>query len=165
MANRTFASRIGLIAVSFAAAAALLISAGTADAKCTRLASSVNDYGKIGPANDAKTLLDKQIADNMAKRGVAKYSVGKKDVTCELFLDFGVFDEYTCKAAATVCWGGETASGAVEAKAKTGEPIATGSVKKEPITAKKKPAAAAPAEGTGTAPLQATPPVAKKDPA
>ncbi len=156
------AHRKSLIAVSFAAAAALLISAGTADAKCTRLASSVNDYGKIGPTNDAKTLLDKQIADNMAKRGVKTYSVGKKDVTCELFLDFGVFDEYTCKAAATVCWGGETASGAVEAKA--GEPITTGSVKKEPIAAKKKPAAEAPTEGTGAAPLAPTP-VKKKDPA
>ena len=61
------AKRTSLIVISVAAVAALFC-AGTADAKCTRLASSVNDYGKVGPTNDAKTLLDKQIADNMAKR-------------------------------------------------------------------------------------------------
>ncbi len=162
------AKRTSLIAISVAATAALLFCAGTADAKCTRLASSVNDYGKVGPTNDAKTLLDKQIADNMAKRGVKTYSVGKKDVTCELFLDFGVFDEYTCKAAATVCWGGETAAGAVEAKAATGAPITTGATAKEPAPAKKatatKKSPAAPAADTDTAPLQA-PPAKKKDPA
>ena len=104
--------RKNLIAVSIAATALLALTV-TADAKCTKLASSVNDYGKVGPAKDAQALLDKQIAENMAKRGVKTYNTGKKEVTCELFLDFGVFDEYTCKAAATVCWneGGGTAPG------------------------------------------------------
>ena len=112
------------------AAASLMATSMTADAACTRLASSVNDYGKVGPAKDAQALLDKQIADNMAKRGVKKYNVGKKEVTCELFLDFGVFDEYTCKAAATICWGeGGAAAPAVEASA-GGAPITTGSTAK-----------------------------------
>ncbi|HRD78735.1 MAG TPA: hypothetical protein PK264_22810, partial [Hyphomicrobiaceae bacterium] len=92
---------------SLLAAAAMLLVAGTApaDAKCTKLAFSVNDYGKDGPIRDAKSLLDKHIADHMAKMGVKKYTVGKKDVSCELFLDFGFFDEHTCKATALVCWG------------------------------------------------------------
>ena len=136
------AFRAHLIAAPFATAALLAMTIA-ADAKCTKLASSVNDYGKVGPAKDAQALLDKQIAENMAKRGVTKYNVGKKDVTCELFLDFGVFDEYTCKAAATICWGeGGAAAPAVEAS--TGAPVTTGSTAKEPA-AKKETAPAAPA--------------------
>ena len=77
-----------------------------ADAACTRLAFSVNDYGKDGPTKDAKNLLDTYIAKWTAERGIGKYTTGKKDVTCELFLDFGLFDEYTCKASASVCWEG-----------------------------------------------------------
>ncbi|MGE5513240.1 MAG: hypothetical protein ACM31O_18575 [Bacteroidota bacterium] len=83
---------------------ALVALAGAAEAKCTRLAFSVNDYGKDGPAKDAQELLDKHIATWAKERGIAKYTTGKKDVTCELFLDFGLFDEHTCKAEATVCW-------------------------------------------------------------
>lgn len=75
-----------------------------AEAKCTRLAFSVNDYGKVGPTNDAKQLLDKYISEWTAERGITNYTTGKKDVTCELFLDFIVFDEYTCRAEANVCW-------------------------------------------------------------
>ena len=88
--------------------AALLACAGSlsAHAACQRLAFSVNDYGKEGPANDAKKLLDKYIAEWTAKNGIENYRVGKKDVTCELYLDVGFFDEYTCKAAATFCWNG-----------------------------------------------------------
>lgn len=97
-----------------AAAAALLVTslglAGPADAACTRLGYSVNDYGKDGPIRDAKALLDKHIAGEMAKRGVKGYRTGKKTVTCKLFLDFGFFDEHTCKAEATVCWGGGAAT-------------------------------------------------------
>lgn len=97
------------------------IAAGSADAACTRLAFSVNDYGKVGPTKDAKDLLDKYIAKWTAERGIAKYTTGKKDVTCELFLDVGLFDEYTCKAAASVCWPGsnvpaDAAAAAAEAK-------------------------------------------------
>ena len=88
----------GLIAFSLA-------SVSSADAKCTRLAFSVNDYGKTGPAADAKKLLDKYIADWTAKRSIRGYRVGPKSVKCKLFLDFGFFDEYTCRAEATVCWG------------------------------------------------------------
>jgi hypothetical protein len=88
------------------AAGLLAITASAADAACTRLAFSVNDYGKEGPTRDAKALLDKYIAQWTAERGIKKYRVGKKDVTCELFLDFIVFDEHTCRAEASVCWDG-----------------------------------------------------------
>jgi hypothetical protein len=95
-----------------ATAAALLLAAGSfapAEAACTRLAFSVNDYGKDGPTKDAKELLDKYIAQWTAERGIKKYTTGKKTVSCELFLDFIVFDEHTCKAEATVCWSGPPA--------------------------------------------------------
>ncbi len=75
-----------------------------AQAKCTRLAFSVNDYGKKGPTEDAKKLLDKYIKDWTSERGIKNYTTGKKDVKCELFLDVIVFDEYTCRAEASVCW-------------------------------------------------------------
>lgn len=90
--------------------AAVLVSAtffmatSPAEAKCTRLAFSVNDYGKEGPTKDAKDLLDKYISKWTAEKGISNYRTGKKDVTCELFLDFIVFDEYTCRAEASVCW-------------------------------------------------------------
>jgi hypothetical protein len=77
-----------------------------AEAKCTRLGFSVNDYGKDGPTKDAKSLLDKYVAKWAVDNGVKNYTIGKKTVTCELFLDFGVFDEHTCRAEAPVCWGG-----------------------------------------------------------
>jgi hypothetical protein len=88
-----------------ALALAAMAVATTADAKCTRLGFSVNDYGKDGPTKDAKDLLDKYVAKWAADNGVKKYTTGKKDVKCELFLDFVVFDEHTCRAEATVCWG------------------------------------------------------------
>ena len=88
---------------AFAIIATLAVT-GTADARCARLAFSVNDYGKDGPTKDAKSLLDKHVQSWTAARGISKYTVGKKDVSCELFLDFGFFDEHTCKASATVCW-------------------------------------------------------------
>ena len=81
------------------------VMATPAAAKCQRLAYSVNDYGKEGPTNDAKKLLDKYIADWTKGQGIAKYTVGKKDVKCDLFLNFIVFDEHTCQASALVCWG------------------------------------------------------------
>jgi hypothetical protein len=95
---------------ALAAGAAMIGAAMTgvatpADAKCQRLAYSVNDYGKEGPTNDAKKLLDKYIADWTKGQGIAKYTVGKKDVKCDLFLNFIVFDEHTCQASALVCWG------------------------------------------------------------
>lgn len=98
-----------------------------AEAACTRLGFTVNDYGKDGPTRDAKNLLDKHIAKKMAERGVTKYNVGKKDVKCELFLDFVVFDEYTCTAEASVCWD----------QAAVTEPAAAKAAAKEPAESKK----------------------------
>ena len=91
---------------AIATAVMATFAADVASAACTRLAFSVNDYGKVGPANDAKRLLDPYIKKWANDRGIKTYTVGTKDVSCELFLDFIVFDEYTCKAAATVCWNG-----------------------------------------------------------
>jgi hypothetical protein len=71
---------------------------------CKDLAFSVNDYGKEGPTRDAQALLDKHIEQWAKDEGIKKYKVGKKNVNCELYLDVGLFDEYTCKATANVCW-------------------------------------------------------------
>ena len=83
---------------------ALAIVSSEASAECKRLGFSVNDYGKDGPARDAKRLLDDYMKRWAAERGIRKYRVGNNTVTCELFLDFGFFDEHTCKASATFCW-------------------------------------------------------------
>lgn len=93
---------LGLAAASVALAVGSV--AAPAAAKCTKIGFSVNDYGKDGPTRDAKDLLDKYIAKWAADNKIAKYNVGKKDVSCELFLNFIVFDEHTCKAEATVCY-------------------------------------------------------------
>jgi hypothetical protein len=91
------------LALASALAAAALIPS-SAEARCTRLAFSVNDYGKAGPTKDAEALLDKYIADWTKAKGIASYTVGKRDVSCELFLNLIVVDEHTCKASALVCW-------------------------------------------------------------
>lgn len=100
---RTFATTASLAAMT---AAILAGAVQPAYAACTRLAFSVNDYGKDGPTQDAKKLLDTYIAKWAAERGIKAYRTGKKDVSCELFLNLIVFDEHTCKAEATVCWDG-----------------------------------------------------------
>jgi len=111
------------LAAGTAMIGAVMTGAATpADAKCQRLAYSVNDYGKEGPTNDAKKLLDKYIADWTKGQGIAKYTVGKKDVKCDLFLNFIVFDEHTCQASALVCWGDGT--GAPPSPAATPPPAA-----------------------------------------
>ncbi|HMN36653.1 MAG TPA: hypothetical protein PKD49_02940 [Hyphomicrobium sp.] len=140
------------LSLTCAAVAALSFSfAEDASAACTRLGFSVNDYGKEGPARDAKQLLDKYIAKWAGENGIAKYTTGKKDVTCELFLDFIVFDEYTCRAEASVCWEGAPVKSAAQsseldanaapaakpkpakaAAAKTPSHVETGSVDKSP---------------------------------
>ncbi len=71
-----------------------------------RFSFLVNDYGKDGPTKDAKDLLDKYIAEWMKGQNISKWTVGKKEVKCELFLDFVVFDEHTCTAMASACWDG-----------------------------------------------------------
>lgn len=94
----------------FLICAAVVMSLGltsAAQAKCTRLAFSVNDYGKEGPKRDAKRLLDGYIAKWAAKNGVKKYRTGKKSVSCKLYLDLILFDEHTCRAEADVCWRGK----------------------------------------------------------
>ena len=101
--------------VMLAAVAAASIAATPAMAACQRLAFSVNDYGKDGPTKDAKDLLDKYIVTWTKEKGIAKYTVGKKDVKCELFLNFIVFDEHTCQASALVCWGGSEGAPATPA--------------------------------------------------
>ena len=90
------------------AALILALMSSTSWAACQRLGFSVNDYGKKGPTEDAKRMLDDYIAAWTKERGIKKYRTGKKTVTCELFLDVGFFDEYTCKAAATFCWKGRS---------------------------------------------------------
>jgi hypothetical protein len=113
------------------AAAAALTATSTlpAQAKCTRLGFSVNDYGKDGPTADAQKLLDKYIASWTAERGIAKYKTGKKNVQCDLFLDFIVFDEHTCRAEADVCWSDGSSTKAAAGK-NDAAAITTGSVKK-----------------------------------
>lgn len=107
-------------ALAAAVLGALSIGASSAEARCTTLAFSVNDYGKDGPTKDAKELLDKYIAKWTKDNNVTNYTVGKKDVSCELFLNFIVFDEHTCKATALVCWPGE--GGPAPAAAPTSSP-------------------------------------------
>jgi hypothetical protein len=96
---------VALVCAALVCAAMACAVATPAAAKCQRLAYSVNDYGKEGPTNDAKKLLDKYIADWTKGQGITKFTVGKKDVKCDLFLNFIVFDEHTCQASALVCWG------------------------------------------------------------
>ena len=95
-----------VLAASAAVALLAWAGSGPADAACKRLSFSVNDYGKDGPTRDAKSLLDKHIAEWTKANGIKGHTVGKKDVSCELLLDFIVFDEHTCKASALVCWPG-----------------------------------------------------------
>jgi hypothetical protein len=116
------------------ALASVLVSAlgvtAPADAACKKFGFTVNDYGKDGPTNDAKNLLDKHIAEWAAQNGVTAYQTGKKSVSCELFLDVILFDEHTCTASANVCWGagvkpnngtGEQAAATDDAAAGNGE--------------------------------------------
>ena len=155
------------------AATLMLACALPASAACTRLAFSVNDYGKDGPTKDAKGLLDKYVAKWAVEHNIAKYQTGKKDVSCELFLNFIVFDEHTCRAEATVCWDGPPVAKSA-ATASTEKPAATEPGSKPAIkraaapslTAKPKadiaattPAPAAAIE-TGTLPVPAKPVVA-----
>ena len=93
----------------FLAAAAVLfgvaLDAGAANATCKRFGFTVNDYGKEGPTKDAKDLLDKHIAEWAAEQKIKDYKTGKKDVNCELFLNFVVFRRaHPARASANVCW-------------------------------------------------------------
>lgn len=148
------------IITSLAALTVGAVVAAPAHAKCTRLGFSVNDYGKDGPTKDAKDLLDKHVAKWAADNGIANYTTGKKDVKCDLFLDFIVFDEHTCRAEATVCW---------NEKAQSKKPItATAPKAKDAVKkAAAKKAAVAPGsdDATNTTPQKATAPAAAPKPA
>ncbi len=97
----------------------------SASAECKRYGFTVNDYGKDGPTKDAKDLLDKLIQSKMSERGVSDFRTGKKTVNCELFLNFIVFDEHTCTAEATVCWGGSSLPSSEQSAADDAEPAKT----------------------------------------
>lgn len=125
-----------------AMAAFTALSAVPAFAECKRFGFTVNDYGKDGPTADAKSLLDKLIAQKMAERGVATYTTGKKDVKCDLFLDFIVFDEHTCTAEATVCWGGSALPKSQQAGKTGASNQTTGSIDKPKAAKKSAPKAA-----------------------
>jgi hypothetical protein len=115
----------GKFIAAFGLAATIAVaSTVSASAECQRYGFSVNDYGKDGPTKDAKDLLDKLISTKMTEKGVSDYKTGKKSVSCELFLNFIVFDEHTCTASATVCWGGSKlpASEKVSAEEETASP-------------------------------------------
>ncbi len=131
LANRTNGRDVMGIAMKLAAVAAAALSVvhmtTPASAACQRMGFLVNDYGKDGPTKDAKELLDKHIAKTLAAKGITKYQTGAKSVSCELFLNFIVFDEHTCTASATVCWDGsplpkgETASAEPAAEKSTAD--------------------------------------------
>ncbi len=157
-------ARSPLIAASVFALS-LLAGATSASAACKTMGFTVNDYGKDGPTKDAKDLLDKEIAKWAADNGVEKYTVGKKTVKCELFLDVILFDEHTCTASASVCWG-EGASAppktAKEGSAKKSSTKAADTEEKPPvetgaITQESKPEPAA--EAKTEAPAAAAPEV------
>ncbi|OYW57231.1 MAG: hypothetical protein B7Y80_12565 [Hyphomicrobium sp. 32-62-53] len=125
-----------------AAAAAVLFSAGAADAACKKMGFLVNDYGKDGPSKDAQDLLDKHVAEWAAQNGIKNYTIGKKDVKCELYIDVILFDEHTCTASANVCWdepGKEKP--AKSAKKKSDEPEAKSAANDEKKSSEKQPAA------------------------
>jgi hypothetical protein len=146
--------RPSLLAASVVALS-MLAGAAPAAAACKTMGFTVNDYGKDGPTKDAKELLDKEIAKWAADNGVAKYTVGKKTVKCELFLDVILFDEHTCTASASVCWGeGSTPPKAKDA-AKKGEPKAAETA--APANADKPPVE------TGTITQDAAPAAAAQD--
>lgn len=150
--------RLGIVARAAMACAVLAVAATAADAKCTRLGFSVNDYGKDGPTKDAMNLLDKYIAKWAADNGIKKYTTGKKSVNCELFLDFGVFDEHTCKAEASVCWGeGGPATTAAAPAAATGATANAPAKKPVPVKTKAPKAAANPAAAPSATPAATAP--------
>ena len=97
--------------------AAGMVTPAAAAAACKKFSFLVNDYGKDGPTKDAKDLLDKYIGEWMKEQNISKWTVGKKEVKCELFLDFVVFDEHTCTATASACWDGAAPKAPAKAKA------------------------------------------------
>lgn len=151
---------------ALAGVAALILSVGAAEAKCKRMGFLVNDYGKDGPTKDAQNLLEKHVAEWAAQNGVKNYTIGKKDVSCELYLNLIVFDEHTCTASANVCWD-EPGAAAPEKKASEKKPAEKKIKEKVAEKPAETPAAEAPAAApaspieTGTLPGTETPAAAK----
>lgn len=133
-----FVSKLALAAM-FTAALSLM---NPAMAGCRRMGFTVNDYGLEGPKRDAQNLLDKHISEWAAEQGIEKFNVGKKDVSCELYLNLIVFDEHTCTATATVCWG-DSINRASSQSASTKKPAP---IKKEAATSAKSSEASTPAK-------------------
>ena len=123
-----------ILAASTAMCVTALVTALPASATCTRLAFSVNDYGKDGPTKDAKRLLDKYVSKWATDHSIKKYTTGNKTVNCELFLNFILFDEHTCKAEASVCWDGPAVPGMPSAKPETAAVTPSGSAKSKATT-------------------------------
>jgi hypothetical protein len=150
------------IAASTVLATSIIIAGALpASAACTRLAFSVNDYGKDGPTSDAKGLLDKYVAKWATEHNIPKYTTGTKTVNCELFLNFIVFDEHTCRAEATVCWDGAPVTPQAKSASTSDKPVAAPSTGDGAKPAVKRaaasviPKAKAPTD-TATAPAPAT---------
>ena len=144
-----FVSQLALAAM-FTAALSLI---NPAMAGCRRMGFTVNDYGLEGPKRDAQNLLDKHIAEWASEQGIEKFNVGKKDVSCELYLNLIVFDEHTCTATATVCWGDsinraqpQSASTKSKSTPAKKEATAKSSETKQPAAEEKKAAEAAPSD-------------------
>ena len=123
-----------ILAASTAMCVTALVTALPASATCTRLAFSVNDYGKDGPTKDAKRLLDKYVSKWATDHSIKKYTTGNKSVSCELFLNFILFDEHTCKAEASVCWDGPAVAGMPGAKPETAAVTPSGPAKSKATT-------------------------------
>ena len=71
---------------------------------CRTRSFLVNDYGKDGPTADAKRLLEADIAEWTKANNLQNIKISARDVQCEQFLNFIVFDEWTCTASAQICW-------------------------------------------------------------
>ncbi len=95
------------VAFSLGLAVAMFGASAPAEAhgKCKIVGFEVNDYGKEGPKADALRLLEKRIPQWAKENNIKSYHrSGKKSVSCRLFIDVGLFDEWTCTAKQTVCY-------------------------------------------------------------
>jgi hypothetical protein len=130
-------TRLLLLAGAAALLPSALSPAAAAPAKpeCQQLYFEVNDYGKEGPSRDAQAALDKLIVKWTQDKGIKTYKTQKKDVSCKLFLDAVVFNEYTCTATADICWKPQktAAKSAAKTEAKAAaKPAAKNAAKTDP---------------------------------
>ena len=143
--------RVRAVVATAAILAMSVAATNAAFAACTRLSFSVNDYGKDGPTKDARNLLDSYATKWTSERGIKKFSVGPKEVSCELFLNFIVFDEHTCTATANVCWEGSVPAPVKEASGATPFVNKAATAGAQPKARAAVPATAAPAAAAGSA--------------